>query len=141
VAEALRERGLHTANQVTDPGASRVELDVVGFTPGMETVHAVEVKREATDALLHQCEDRLRYAPLVSAAVPAGEADRLVEKTRGPDAAAPATRLGVVVVDEAGARFLEDPVAAPDEVEPGRRNMLERVLREALAEGRAEAPG
>lgn len=141
VAALLRTQGLHTATQVTDPAASRVELDVVGFTPGMGTIHVVEVKEAASGALLNQCRDRLRYAPLVSAAVPEAEATRLVEGVRGEEGQDGPAKLGVVAVADGEARVLQDPAPAPDEVEPGRRNMLERMLREVLAEGRAEAPG
>lgn len=141
VAALLREQGLHTATQVTDPRASRVELDVVGWTPDMATVHVVEVKEEASGALLNQCRDRQRYAPLVSAAVPEDQATRLVDQVRDPEADAATGKLGVVAVADDEARLLQDPTPAPGAVEPGRRNLLERVLREAMAEGRAEAPG
>lgn len=140
VAALLRQQGLYTATQVTDPRASRVELDVVGFTPEMGTVHVVEVKEDASDALVNQCVDRLRYAPEVSGAVPSAEADRLAGKVEGAGDEA-AGHLGVVAVDGEGAWAVREPRAAPEAVEPGRRNMLERVLREALAEGEAQAPG
>lgn len=131
VVEHFEGRGFRVATQVTDPGASRWEVDVVAFTPELDDVRAVEVKREATQQLLDQCVDRLRLASRVYAAVPAGEAEALRAAIEAAEA--PADALGALAVDVRGARVLREPEAVVEHREEGPARVLERVLRATLA--------
>lgn len=130
----FQARGFHAVSQVTDPSASRVEVDVVAFTPELDDVRIVEVKVQARGGLIDQCLDRLALAPRVYAAVPAGQADRLEALV---DQRPEADALGVLAVGRATAEVVREAEASPEHREPGRAHVLERALRAALAEGRA----
>lgn len=136
IAEAWRSRGFHVLTSVTDPGGSRVELDVVAFTPELEDVRVTEAKVEASKALVDQCVDRLRYAERVYAAAPAASASRLLALARGD----PAANLGVIAVDGEDVEVLREAEATPERREPGKAHVIERQLRAGLAEGEADGP-
>lgn len=131
-----RSRGYHVLTSLTDPGGSRVELDVVAFTPELDDVRVTEAKVDATAALIAQCVDRLRYAARVYAAVPAASADRL-PALAGEE---PADRLGLLAVHADTVEVLREAEAAPEQREPGKAHVVERQLRSGLAEGEAEGP-
>lgn len=135
IADHWRSRGFHAAVSVTDPGGSRVELDVVAFTPELADVRVTEAKVDASRALVDQCVDRLRYAARVYAAVPAGGADRLRELADGD-----AAELGLLAVGSDDVEVLREAEPTPGEREPGRAHVVERQLRSRLAEGEAEGP-
>lgn len=129
-------RGFHTVSQVTDPSASRVEVDVVAFTPELADVRIVEAKVQARGGLVDQCLDRLSLATRVYAAVPADQADRLetlVDDRPEPEAAG----LGLLAGGREGIEVMQEPEPQPGMREPGRAHVLERALRSALADGRA----
>lgn len=136
IADHWRSRGFHVVTSVSDPGGSRVELDVVAFTPDMDDVRATEVKVEASKALVDQCLDRLRYAERVYAAAPAASASRLLALASGGAAA----RLGVLAVGPEEVQVLREAQATPERREPGKAHVIERQLRSALAEGEADGP-
>lgn len=130
------QRGFHTVSQVTDPSASRVEVDVVAFTPELADVRIVEAKVKARGGLIDQCLDRLSLATRVYAAVPTDQADRLetlVEDRPEPEAGA----LGLLAVGQKEIDVLQAPEPQPAMRDPGRAHVLERALRAALADGRA----
>lgn len=130
----FQERGFHAASQVTDPTASRVEVDVVAFTPELDDVRIVEAKVRARGGLIDQCLDRLALAPRVYAAVPADQGARLEDLIADrPEAQA----LGVLAVGREQVEVVDEADPRPDERDPGRAHVLERALRSALADGRA----
>ena len=133
IREHFKSRGFHVASSVTDPAGSRFELDVVAFTADLQDVRVIEAKREATDALLAQCLDRLRYAPRVYAAVPDKEGDRLLER----ESQASRDALGIIEVVGPGVRFLREASALEARLEAARQHELHRALLTELAEGRA----
>lgn len=136
ISEHFRSRGFHVATSVSDPGGSRVELDVVAFTPEMEDVRIVEAKVSASRALVDQCVDRLRYAERVYAAAPARSARDLIGKAQGEEEG----KLGVLAVGPEGVDVLREAEAIPERREPGKAHVIERQLRSRLAEGEAEGP-
>lgn len=136
ISEHWRSRGYHVLTSVSDPGGSRVELDVVAFTPELDDVRVTEAKVEASKALVDQCVDRLRYASRVYAAAPAGEADRLRTKARGE----PAASVGLLAVGSSGVEVLREAQPVPERREPGKAHVIERQLRAGLAEDDAEGP-
>lgn len=136
VGDHWRARGYHVLTSLTDPGGSRVELDVVAFTPELDDVRVTEAKLETSRALVEQCVDRLRYASRVYAAVPAAGADRLLALAREE----PADRLGLLAVHEGSVEVLREAEAANQRREPGKTHVVERQLRSGLAEGEAESP-
>lgn len=136
IADGWRSRGFHVVTSVTDPGGSRVELDVVAFTPELGDVRVTEAKVEASSALVDQCVDRLRYARRVYAAAPSASASRLLALASG----GPAADLGVLAVEAEGFEVLREAEASPERREPGKAHVVERQLRSALAEGEAEGP-
>lgn len=136
IADHWRSRGFHVATSVSDPGGSRVEIDVVAFTPDLEDVRVVEAKVEPSGALLEQCLDRLAYACLVYAAAPAARAPRLLERAD----AGPERNLGILAVGRDEVEVLRKAQPVPERREPGKAHVIERQLRSRLAEGRAEGP-
>lgn len=124
VIASFRDRGFHVASQVADPKGSRVEFDVVAFTPEMDDVRVVEVKAEASDALIAQCRDRWRYAARVYAAT-AKDAESLLDA----DAA-----IGVLAVDRDRVTVLREAKPVETELETGKVNLLHRLLGSELAE-------
>lgn len=123
VIACFEDRGFHVASQVADPGGSRVEIDVVAFTPEMDDVRVVEVKAEASDALIAQCRDRWRYAARVYAA--AKDAESLLDAD---------AEIGVLAVDRDRAEVLREATPVETELETGRVNLLHRLLGSELAE-------
>lgn len=123
----FRERGYRVASQVADAGQTRFELDVVAFTPELDDIRIVEVKQAASQGLAAQCLDRLRYARRVYAAVPASEADAMVELADPP--------IGVLAVHDRDVEALREATPAPDDLEQGEANRLRRRLRTLVAEG------
>lgn len=136
IADHWRSRGYHVVTSVTDPGGSRVELDVVAFTPELDDVRITEAKVAASKALVDQCIDRLRYAERVYAAVPATAAEPL----RSQAGSGPADRLGILAVTETGVEVVRQAEPSDQRREPGKAHVIERQLRSALAEGEAEGP-
>lgn len=136
IAEYWRARGLHVATSVSDPAGSRVELDVVAFTPELDDVRITEAKVDASGALIQQCVDRFRYASRVYAAVPVPRAEALVEKAQGE----PEESLGILAVgpERVDERRRAEPLEALRE--PGKAHVIERQLRASLAEGEAKPP-
>lgn len=125
----LRERGFRVASQVTDAGGTRFELDVVGFTPELDDVRIVEVKRVASERLADQCRDRLRYARRVYAAVPDAQAGAMVDLAEPP--------IGVIAVGDHDVEVLREASATDEALERGEANRLRRRLRTLVAEGEA----
>lgn len=126
-------RGFHVASQVTDPKGSRVELDVVAFTPRVDDVRITEVKLEPSNAFIDQCLDRLEIAPRVYAAVPDAGTERLAELADEP----PADAVGILGVGRDGVELHREAQPMPDRRVPSRAHVIERVLRSRLAEGDA----
>lgn len=136
LADHWRSRGYHVLTSVTDPGGSRVELDVVAFTPELDDVRVTEAKVEASKALVDQCVDRLRYAQQVYAAAPAASAPQL----RALASSGPAADVGLLAIRGDGVEVLREAQAGGGRREPGKAHVIERQLRSALAEGEAEGP-
>lgn len=129
LAAFWEDRGFHTASQVTDPGGSRWEVDVVAFTTELEDVRVTEVKLEASGSLVNQCLDRLEMAPRVYAALPAGEAAAFGSDTADGEGQA----LGVLAVQQDGSvEVLRPATPRPDRRREGRAQVLERQLRGQL---------
>lgn len=132
VVDRFRREGYHVASQVTDPKATRIELDVVAFAPDLAEVHVVEVKETASKALADQCRDRLRYARRVWAAVPAGQGGAMADQVEEV--------VGVLAIGDGDVREIRAARATDDHLETGQAHRLERMLRTALAEGTVEPP-
>lgn len=126
--DAWEAEGFRTASQVTDPGGSRWEVDVVAFTPALDDVRITEVKTAPSQALVAQCVDRLEMAPRVYAAVPVEHGEALLEAASGELA----DRLGVLAVARDGVERLREAVPTPEARKESRAHVLERALRASL---------
>lgn len=124
------EAGFRTASQVTDPRGTRWEVDVVAFTPSLDDVRVTEVKTAASRALVEQGVDRLRLASRVYVAVPAEEAQALVELAEE----GAARTLGVLGVYGDSVDLIREPTPTHAHRQEGQAQVLERALAASLAE-------